>query len=73
MEAKKTLRIVGGMHEGARLNLAPGDYVIGSAEDCDIVLRDASVAPRHVRLTVGRSKQVSLPNWTRPHKLPAKK
>ena len=55
MEAKKTLRIVGGMHEGARLNLAPGDYVIGSAEDCDIVLRDASVAPRHVRLTVGRS------------------
>ncbi len=24
-------------------------------------------------LTVGRSKQVSLPNWTRPHKLPAKK
>jgi type III secretion system YscD/HrpQ family protein len=53
--AKKLFRVVGGAHEGAKVPLAPGEYIIGSSEECDIILRDAAVAARHVVLTVGRA------------------
>ena len=46
-----SLRIDSGLHQGASLELLQADYVIGSAEDCDIVLRDPNVAARHCRLT----------------------
>jgi type III secretion protein D len=41
-----------GVHAGAEIRLTPGEYVLGSAEDCDIVLTDSSLAPRHLALTV---------------------
>jgi type III secretion protein D len=41
-----------GVHAGAEIRLAAGEYVLGSAEDCDVVLTDSSLAPRHLALTV---------------------
>jgi len=49
-----TLNIASGLHRGAmielldeRANEAAREYVLGSGDECDIVLRDASLAPRH--------------------------
>lgn len=53
MDANRTLRVVSGVHEGAQLELAPGEYIVGCGMDCDIVLHDDGVAPQHVKLTIG--------------------
>lgn len=47
------LKFFSGPHAGAEVLLPPGDYLLGGAESCDIVLRDAAVAPRHARLRLG--------------------
>lgn len=49
------LRLFTGPHMGAELVLEPGDYVLGSSLDCDIILNDSSVAPRHLILQVSAS------------------
>lgn len=46
------LRLFTGPHMGAELVLEPGEYVLGSSLDCDIILHDSSVAPRHLKLLV---------------------
>jgi hypothetical protein len=56
MSEHKTLRIVAGLHEGARVTLRTGEYVLGRAEDCDIVLLDEAVAPRHARLVLDATR-----------------
>ncbi len=48
--AAATLIVTSGLHRGASIELTGREYLIGSDEDCDIVLRDAQVAPRHCRL-----------------------
>jgi hypothetical protein len=45
------LCITSGLHRGASMQLTCADYLIGSGNDCHIVLRDAEVAARHCRLT----------------------
>ncbi len=50
-----TLRVNSGLHHGATMELMAREYLIGSADDCDIVLRDAQVAAEHCRLTRGWS------------------
>ena len=47
------LKFFSGPHAGAEVLLPAGDYTLGSAESCDIVLHDAAVAPRHARLRLG--------------------
>ena len=42
----------------ARFSLAPGDYVIGRANGCDVVIDLEGIAPRHARLLVGDRIQV---------------
>ena len=37
-----TLTITSGLHRGASMALQSGEYLVGSGEDCDIVLRDTS-------------------------------
>lgn len=44
------LKFFSGPHAGAEIRLPPGDYTLGGAEACDIVVHDAAVAPRHARL-----------------------
>ncbi len=46
-----TLRITSGRHKGAFMELTGDKYVIGSGDDCQIVLRGVGVAARHCRLT----------------------
>jgi type III secretion protein D len=46
------LRILSGPHLGAAALLGLGRHVFGSDDSCDFVLTDATVAPRHLALTV---------------------
>lgn len=46
------LRVVSGLHSGAERELEGGEMIlIGSGEDCDMVLADAGVAARHALLS----------------------
>lgn len=46
------LRVVSGLHSGAERELAGGEMIlIGSGEDCDMVLADAGVAAHHALLS----------------------
>jgi type III secretion system YscD/HrpQ family protein len=45
------LVVFGGLHRGAQLQIGePGWCLVGSADDCDVVLRDAGVHPHHLVL-----------------------
>lgn len=47
------LRVMSGLHRGAKVPLQrPGLIVLGSSDDCDVVLMDSGVAPRHAAITV---------------------
>jgi hypothetical protein len=50
-DGRATLTITSGLHRGAFIELTAREYVIGSSDDCDIVLRDVGLEPRHCRLT----------------------
>ena len=46
------LRVVSGLHSGAERELAGGEMIlVGSGEDCDMVLADAGVASHHALLS----------------------
>jgi type III secretion system YscD/HrpQ family protein len=46
------LQVFNGVHAGAALRLESRPwYLIGSAEDCDVVLRDAGVHPHHLLMS----------------------
>ena len=51
-EAQAELRVFSGIHAGARARLAPGVHVLGSAAECDLIVCDAGVEPRHLELHV---------------------
>ena len=52
-EATKVLRIVAGLHAGASRALADQEMlVVGSGDDCDIVLADTGVAAHHALITL---------------------
>lgn len=44
------IRILTGIHQGGELTLPPGEYVIGSSDQCDIILHDDQVLDRHCLL-----------------------
>jgi hypothetical protein len=44
------LSITSGLHRGATLELTAREYLVGSGDDCDVVLRDRHVAAHHCRL-----------------------
>ena len=46
------LKLLSGLQSGAEVALGDGDYLIGSHDECDIVLLDDSVAQQHVLLTI---------------------
>lgn len=45
-----TFRITSGLHRGASMELTASEYLIGSGDDCDVVLSDAAVSAHHCRL-----------------------
>ncbi len=46
------LKVLSGPHQGAEVSLREGAYLVGSGEDCDIVLSDRLLAARHFELAV---------------------
>jgi type III secretion system YscD/HrpQ family protein len=46
------LKIFSGPHVGAEVALGDGRFTIGQADDCDIVLSDATLAGTHLRLAL---------------------
>jgi hypothetical protein len=48
---RATLTVVSGVQAGAYIDLTAREYLIGSGDDCDIVLLDPAIAPRHVTVT----------------------
>lgn len=46
------LRVLAGEQVGARVALAPGEYLLGSGDDCSLVLRGPGIAERHAMLHV---------------------
>ncbi|MDR3077296.1 MAG: hypothetical protein LBV15_00855 [Planctomycetota bacterium] len=55
MAAVALLKILAGAQAGAEVPLPPGRYVLGSADDADLVLSDAAVRPRHAALDLAGS------------------
>jgi S-DNA-T family DNA segregation ATPase FtsK/SpoIIIE len=52
-EAVADLVVLGGSLSGTRVALAPGAYVVGRGPGADVVLADASLSRRHLRVVVG--------------------
>ena len=50
--ATLSVRILSGLHAGARMTLADGDWIAGRDDSCDIILADGGIAPRHACLSV---------------------
>ena len=46
------LKIFSGPHVGAEVALSAGETVIGSDDNCDVVLDDRLIGPRHVLVTI---------------------
>ncbi len=46
-------KLLSGAQSGAEALLDPGEYVLGSSDEADLVLIDAAVLPRHARLRIG--------------------
>lgn len=55
------LRIFSGVHAGAEIVLAPGQYVIGQDDSCDLILADQTVAARHAVLTIAQGSAKDQP------------
>jgi len=54
-QSRATLFVQSGLHHRASIELTADEYLLGSGDDCDIILRDACIAPQHCRLTRARS------------------
>ncbi len=50
--AQVIFKILSGLHTGAELELKNGTYILGSDADCDVVLTDSLLSPRHLKLNV---------------------
>lgn len=53
MQEAIEIKVLAGIHAGAKVSAGPGRAVIGSADDCDILIAVDDVAPRHAALAVG--------------------
>ncbi len=49
---KYLLKIISGPHQGAEVALSEGELVIGSSQNCDLILSDTLVSPEHVKIIV---------------------
>ncbi|PWU04982.1 MAG: hypothetical protein C5B43_03945, partial [Verrucomicrobia bacterium] len=49
---KYLLKIISGPHQGAEVALDEGELVIGSGQNCDLILSDTLVSPEHLKIVV---------------------
>lgn len=54
------IRILSGLHLGARIDLTPGTWVLGSDESCDLILSDSGLAARHCAFEVRENGTVAV-------------
>lgn len=54
------LKVLSGLHKGAELELAPGDWIMGQDAACDLVLSDADMTQEHLVLRVENAEDVYL-------------
>lgn len=46
------LKVIAGPHQGAEMSMREGKLLIGSDDECDVVLHDVLVAPQHVEIEI---------------------
>lgn len=51
-ETRHLLKVFSGPHVGAEVLLVEGTHILGSGDDCDIILEDRLIAERHVQISV---------------------
>lgn len=54
------LKLLSGANTGAELELSPGDWTLGSSDECHILVLDAGVKPRHLMLRVSEAAALTL-------------
>lgn len=55
------LKVIAGPHQGAEIGLHAGKTLIGSDDECDVVLHDVLIAPQHVELELSATGMVAAP------------
>lgn len=50
---KWLIKVIAGPHQGAEISLGEGKALVGSDDDCDVVLHDVLIAPQHFELEFG--------------------
>lgn len=55
------LKVVSGPHQGAEIALNAGKTLIGSDDECDVVLHDVLVAPQHVEIELADGGMTAAP------------
>lgn len=55
------LKVIAGPHQGAEIGLYAGKTLVGSDDECDVVLHDVLVAPQHVELDFSATGIVAAP------------
>lgn len=53
--ADLVLRVLAGPNAGAEVRLAPGDWLVGTGAEADILLAEPALAPAHLRLSVAEA------------------
>lgn len=46
------LKVFSGPHVGAEIQLRDGEHIVGSGDDCDVILNDQLISDRHVRIVI---------------------
>lgn len=64
-DARYVLRFLSGPHAGTEVVLGLGTYVLGSAEQADLIVRDPEVAARHLLLDLGPGELSAQPQEAR--------
>ena len=61
-----TLKILAGVHAGAEVTLSDEEATLGSDDACDLVLEDAGLAGRHIRLHAGSDVRITVLDGSGP-------
>lgn len=55
------LKVIAGPHQGAEIGLYAGKTLVGSDDECDVVLHDVLVAPQHLEIDLAPSGITAAP------------
>jgi type III secretion system YscD/HrpQ family protein len=55
------IKLLTGPHQGAELVVEPGRYIVGSSQECDIIISDVLVQPKHLEFEVQKDRATVKP------------